>query len=271
MVTISLSPKQTAWKLIIVVLGLTALTMATTAGLGYLFSSPPRSIFFWVAIGFACMAEFLVGVMAVNMYARSFCEYRPSGAIISITYSIIGAFTVSGLVAIFVYSVVRNEDGTMDAAFGGVMIAITVIWFSAALMLYAYDLRSQEGARPMLERRVAHRMQARSVAPMLSTLRGFKTNDDMLRARVSLAMKKLEAIDVALTHSHGGGSGSWEAGRQHTISPEHDQIIQDNIQALQGLVSKLITLTTAEDDSTISDFEICLAKISNSLDAIELG
>lgn len=257
-------------KFILTILGLTAIAMATTAAVGYLVTDPPREFMFWIGMGFLCTVEFLFGILAVNTFARSRCEYRPSGAILAISYGIIGAFALSGLLSIIVYSIVRDDEGSRDGAFTAVMMALTVFWFIVAFLLYAYDLHAQAVARPAKEKRAEHKNYARSLAPLLSALRAFKTTDDGVRTRVSIALKKLESIDGALSHSHGGGIGSWEGGRQHPSPSGEDQSIQEGIGILLRLATEFSDGTATGVGAALNELEQCVERVSRALDQIEL-
>lgn len=225
---------------------------------------------FWVGVGFLCLIEFLAGILTINIFARARCDYRPSGAILAISYGIIGAFAASGLLSIAAYWVLRDDEGSKDGVFTAVIMVITVFWFIVAFLLYAYDLHFQAIARPAKEKRAEHKNYSRSLAPLLSALRAFQTTDDKIRTRVSIALKKLESVDGALSHSHGGGIGSWEGGRQHPSSSGEDQALQENIENLVSLAPQLSGGATTDAGATLAELEQCVEKVSRSLDVIEL-
>jgi hypothetical protein len=257
-------------KFVLAVIGLTATAILVTATGGYLVTEPPRGFMVWVGIGFLCTIEFLAGILTVNIFARARCEYRPSGAILAITYGIIGAFAASGLLSIVVYWVLRDSEGSKDGAFTAAMMAITVFWFIVAVVLYAYDLHSQAVARPSKEKRAEHKNVAKSLAPLLSALRAFKTTDDSVRTRVSVALKKLESIDGAFSHSYGGGMGSWEGGRQHPSPSGEDQTLQENAGRLASLAPRFSGGIATDVGSTLTEIEQCIETVSRSLDEVEL-
>ena len=258
-------------KFILSIIGLTFLAMFSTAAIAYLVTSPPREFMFWVSTGFLCTIEFLVGIIWVNNFARARCEYRPSGATIAITYGIVGAFAASGLLSIIIYRIFRDADGTKDNVFTAVLMGITVFWFIIAALLYTYDLHTQGVARPALLKRTEHRGYARSLKHILAALREVRMSDDGHRTRLAVIAKKIETLDAALSHSHGGGTGSLEAGRSHEIAPEQDQVIQQGIQTIQGIVPRLAAASQSDAETAVTEIEQCVARMSFAVDALGLS
>lgn len=257
-------------KFILSIIGLTALVMLTTGIISFLVTSPPRGFMFWVSTGFLYTVEFLVGILWVNTFARASCEYRPSGAVLAITYSIVGAFAASGLLSIIVYWVFRDANGSKDDVFTAILMGITVFWFAIAFLLYAYDLYTQARERPAMAKRAEHREYARSLKPILAAIRSVKPADDEHRNRLALLAKKIETLDGSLSHSHGGGIGSWEAGRSHQLSPEHEQAIQQSILSIEGVIPRLGNGSGPDFASAISEIEQSVARISIAVDALGL-
>lgn len=258
-------------KFVFSIVGLTFLAMFATAAIAYLVTSPPREFMFWVSTGFLCTIEFLVGILWVNIFARARCDYRPSGATIAITYGIVGAFAASGLLSIIIYWISRDADGTKDNVFTAVLMGITVFWFIIAALLYTYDLHTQGVARPALLKRAEHRGYARSLKPILAALRDFRTVNDGHRMRIAVIAKKVETFDAALSHSHGGGIGSLEAGRSHEITPEQDQIIQQGIQTIQGILPRLSSESQSDTEVALTEIEQCVSRMSVAVDALGLS
>lgn len=258
-------------KFILTILGLTAVAVATTIAVGYLVTDPPRGFMLWVGVGFLCTVEFLVGLLTVNIFVRSRCDYRPSGAILAISYGIIGAFAVSGLIGIFVYSIVRDNSGSNDGVFSAVMIVIAVVWFIIAVLLYAFDIHSQSVISQANKKGREHEAIALSLAPLLHALRSFRTADNGLRGRACSALKKVEAIHVALAHSHGGGLGSWEGVRQHPLPSNEVEDMKEGIVAMAGLAARLSGESESDAGEALGELERCIKKASCCLDLIERG
>lgn len=262
--------KQSPVRFLLTIIGLTALAMLATALIGYFVTSAPRGFMVWVVIGFLCAVEFLLGILSVNSLTKARAQYRPSGATIAITYSIVGLFFISGLLSIVIYWSIRDTNGTKDGSFIAVLIGIFIFWFVIAALLYFYDLHTQVVARPVIEKRAEHRKYARSLNPILLAVRSIKTDNNDHRSRLSVITKKLEMIDVALAHSHGGGLGSWEAGRSHPPAPEQDKVIQDGIEVLGCIIPRLSTGTSVDIDAALSEFEQCVTRVSVAVNSLEL-
>lgn len=263
-------PKQSPVKFLLMIIGLTALAMLATALIGYFVTSPPRGFMVWVVVGFLCAIEFLAGILSVNILTKARSQYRPSGATLAITYGIVGLFAASALSSIVIYWSIRDANGTKDGAFIAILMGIMVFWFIVAALVYAYDLHSQITARPAIQKRAEHREFARSLNPILLAVRSVKTDDDERRNRLSIITKKLEMIDVALGHSHGGGLGSWEAGRSHPVAPEQDQVIQDGIGMMGGILPRLSKGTSVDVEAALSEFEECVQRVSTAVNSLEL-
>ena len=263
-------PKSGAVRFIVLIAGLTALAICTTIVIGYLVTSPPREFMFWVVVGFLSTVEFLAGILAINNLARMRHAYRPSGAVQAITYGTVGAFAVSGFISIIVYLSVRGPLETGESVFGAVMMGITVFWFIIAALLYAHDLRTQEVSGPTSDQRLEHHSYASSLEPILASIRAVSTGDDAQRKRLSVLTKRLETIEAALAHSHGGGIGSWERGQAHPSSPEQNQSIAQAVAAMSSIASRILTGTTAGNDSAIDELEGHVTALDTAVEALEL-
>jgi len=257
-------------KFIGTIIGLTALTLLATVVFGYLVSAPPRGFMFWVSIGFVCTIEFLVGTLYINIYARNHCEYRPGGAIQAITYGIVGVYAVLGLISIILYGAARDATGGSDGVFAAIMLVLTTISFIAAVLLYAYDLHSQSLAKPMSDKRSEHRGYAVSLVPAFQALREITTDDYGFRRRLAIVEKKIQVVEVALSHSHGGGLGSWESGSTHPISPDQDQIIREGVCAIQHALSKICSASDVTE-VVVAELERCVSELALAVDQMELN
>jgi len=222
----------------------------------------------WVGVGFLCATEFLFGVLTVNIFARAKCQYRPSGAVLAITYKMVGAFAMSGILSIVVYWIVRDKDGTKDGLFTAVLMAITTFWFIVAFLLYANDLRTQAADRPAQEKRGEHKGYARNIKAALIGIRSVRTDSVERRRSLEVIAKKLEAIDVALSHSHGGGASSWEAPPSCSSNAGQDQVIQASIGTLESLLPELCKSGCTEFGPVDAELEQCVARLSSAVNAL---
>ena len=258
-----------AVKFVLLVLGLTGVAIGATAAVAYVFSSPPRGAMFWFVTVFVCVIEFLAGILAVNILALSRAKYRPSGAILAITYVMVMLYAASGLIATVVYLALRREDGSNDSRFLAVFLLITLLWFIIVAVLYAQDLFSQDTTRT--EKRADHDRRARSLKTALSTIRAVRTDDDKLRARLAVLAKRLEGAEIALAHSHGGGVGSWETGKAHPLSHEDDKVLAECIDKIGEIADRIPLGNQEEVGPAISEMETCASRLSSKVDALDLA
>ena len=233
-------------KFIALRLGLTALVMFVTILVGLLIANFSPSFMFWIAIGFLCLIEFIAGLFSVNHYARASAQLRPTGATVAIVWVLIGLFTITGFLAIVVYWVIRDGDGSGDSAFAGVLIALTTGWSIIAIILFSHDLKHQAVNQPVMATRAEHRRQAHSLVASLVLLKGITVNDNRNRVRLDHLVKKLEMIDTALSHSHGGGVGAWEDVGGGDDSPSASDDIRTAVERIVELIQR--AGSTSPDD-----------------------
>ena len=258
-------------KFVLLVLALTGVAIGATAAVAYIFSSPPRGTMFWFVTVFLCAVEFLAGILAVNILALSRAKYRPSGAILAITYVMVLLYAASGLIATVVYLALRSKSGSGDGKFLAVFLLITLLWFIIVAVLYAQDLFSQDTTRAVTEKRADHDRRARSLKTTLSKIRAVRTDDDNLRARLAVLAKRLEGAETALAHSHGGGVGSWETGKAHPLSPEDDKVLAECIDNIGEIADRIPLRDLEEVGAAISEMETCATRLSSKVDALDLA
>ncbi len=262
--------RQSSAKFVFSLLGLTLVALVTTSIIAYIVSSPPRGTVFWAVIGSICAVEFLLGVLSVNQFSRAQCQYRPSGATLSITYSIVGAFAVCNFISIALYRLLGDARGGSDGIFRAILMGIAALWFIVAVLLYSFDLHSQASAYAVKATRAKHQGYARSLGPVLTEIRSVRTDDDTHRSRLAVISKKLETIDVALSHSHGGGQGSWEHPSGLSVAEDKNQAVQDILVAIQQILPRLSGGNSSDIESAISDLEGCVTKASGAVRALGL-
>ena len=261
---------QSPAKFILAILGLTAFAMLVTTAVCYIGTSAPRGFMFWIIWGFLCTSEFLVGILAVNVFARTRCEFRPSGAILSITYGAVVGFAATSLLSILVYYYLRDDKGSSDHIFTAFLVLLTAIWFIAVFVLYANDLHSQSVSRSVTEGRETHRQFAEDLKPILVALRKVHPENYEIRKRLDAIVKNLEVVSTATSHSHGGGIGSWEGGNLHRINPEQEQIILAGIANLTGTLRLISSDSSPEWATVITQLEQSVVGLTTAVSALGL-
>lgn len=256
-------------KFVALILGLAVLAILATLGIAYLVSGEPRGFMFWAFTWFLCGMEFLVAMLTVNIFARSACRYRPSGAAIAITYGIVAVYALLGLVSIIVYQLVRNEEGSWDAAFTGVLAGETVLLFVAAAFIYAHDLYTQGVAAPALEKEAEHDALAQLLRTCLRALREAAASTPEQRQALEIIVKKLEGVEAALSHSHGGGLGSWETPKGS--NSQRDEGLRVDLERLSFAVSGLPSSEAEGFAVALDEISRVASKLAGVIDDLDLA
>lgn len=231
--------KWVAFRFVALILGVTVLVMGATLGVGMLVTTAPRGIMFWYGWGFAMFVEFLIGMFTANLFARQRSRYRPSGATMMMVYIVIAIYAVLGMASILVYVGLRDENGASDPIFFAVMIVVSLIAVVLVAVVYGYELFFQGKMAPVLEKRREHAGKALDLGIVLSTLQSGRAPTDELITRRGRVAKRLEAVQTALAHSHGGGVGSYEGGRGHELDPAAERELASAAAQIEELAHSL--------------------------------
>jgi hypothetical protein len=258
-----------------VILGAGLLAMVTTVYVGHELTRPAegeaRGFLTWFAIGFLCFIELALTLMATNALVRRQTAGRgPSGAAVQITVRIILIYAAVGLVTIALYAVVPGRDGSSDRTFVAIMIGELVIALIVAAVVYGHDLSMRSTMAPVLEQRREHAAKARSLQSVINAVVSAPLTGDALRLRRETLVKKLENLNVALAHSHGGGVGSKEAGLQHADDPAAEQTLDAACTEMIRLSMQLVATDAAGAESTLASLERLAAQMQVAVDTLEL-
>lgn len=250
-------------------IGLAVLAIIATASVAYFVASPPRGFIFWISTGFICFVEFLAAIIAISTFTETRYGLRPSSATRAIIFGVVVAYAVTGLASILIYSVARGENGDSDGRFLAAIIGISIFWFVIAAILYGYDLFSQSAARPVAEKRFDHGKQARSLNGILFTVRALSISDDALRTRLSIIVKNLEGVELALAHSDGGSShqGSGISGADSAIS---DTVLTESIGEIGKMTALLSNGKPESYEAVITDLEGQTANLQSAVLVLNL-
>lgn len=263
------NPSASFWfMLVIIAIGL--VVAVTTIFVGYTFSPKPLGFLSWVTIGFLCLVELLATVLGINSLAGRGRKRRPSGAILMISYGVVVGYTALGLVSIIGYALIRDDAGAGDGRFTAVLTAETVLAFVILTLLYAHDFFLGSVSAAVTKRRDHHAAEGRSVRSVLSVLQNLTLSDPDLLARRDALVKRLQSLETALGHSHGGGLGSREEGWQHPRDPAAEQMVDD---AVGGLNATAAHLASAGPEAVGPDLEVMerfAAQLRDAADRLQL-
>lgn len=235
----------------VLVLALMVVAIATTIGVTLLATEAPRGLTPWLFAYFLSTIELLVGMWTLNAFARARCRYRPSGATIRMVWSVLAVYAMLGLAAIVLYTLARQSDGAGDVRFAAGFVAGTVFFAVVSVILYGYDLFFTTQEQPILEKRKAHAAQSVSLLPVLAGLRALHPNDPAMLQQLSRLIKRLEGAQLALSHSHGGGAGSYDDGPLQGLDPAAEQTIRTATAQLSVEIASLDPKTLADKFSAL--------------------
>lgn len=252
----------------------TLMCIMVTWAAAFIITSPPRGFLFWTTCGFLTFIQFVAGMMSVNLLLRSKSAYRPSGATMAIVYALIGIYAIVGIISIIIFRLFfYQEDGAGDASFGAVLAIETVAFFSIALLVYVYDLHTQASEKPATENKEKHRKAGVSLDAVIGQIKTIKLEDDKLSERLRQLTKHLEGSSTSLKHSHGGGVGSWEGGKQNSVSETLANDIQEQTDKLLLAISTLQKQGAADDEiaEAVGKMEHCAFQCDSIVTSNHLG
>jgi hypothetical protein len=263
-------PVQVSGKYVTITIVLSVIAILATALIGYFVTSFPRGLIVWSTITLLCVIEFFFCILSINILLTNRSRYKPSGATLAITYGIIFLFGLSDIITIIVYRFLRNFSGTKDTAFIAILIGLMIFWSIIASIIYANDLRTKATFQPVIQKRAEHRQLAQLILPLINTIRSIKAKSDVDRVRLSILIKNLESINTSLSHSHGGGSGSWDSPPLNQIPPNQEKIIQDNIFKISQNLPELSNNDANTYLPPLSEIEQCVTNISSIINNLGL-
>lgn len=252
---------------------LTAIVLMTLAvGGGLLVFDPPRNFIFWISIGLIFSLVYVCAVAGENLAVSFSLKLKPSGATIAIMSGIIFLSILSFILCTAVYSALTVSSNEVDIAFAVAMVVMSFILLTVTASINVRDLCLQETERPAMETRAKHVDLGKSLMRGLSFARHAKIIDDGNLKALAVLIKRLESIQVALAHSHGGGIGSWEIGRLHPQYSEQDeQTLQENVAKIVQLLESIAKGGSDESGAMIKELENTVDVVSNKIEALEIS
>lgn len=261
---------------ILTVLGLGLLAMVATVYVGHELTRPAegqaRGFLVWFAIGFLCFLELAATLLLTTGLVRRRTQGRgPSGAAVQIILRLLVLYALVGAASIAVYSLIPGHTGDTDRTFVALMIAELVVAFIVAAVVYGHDLSMRSTITPVLEKRRQHAAKARSIEGVLAALAAAPLTADALRLRRETLTKKLQALNVALAHSHGGGVGSKEAGLAHPDDPAAEETLDATLAEMMRAAMTLLAADAAAAETTLAALERLAAQVQAAVDALDLA
>ena len=173
-----------------------------------------------------------------------------------------------GAASIMIYSLIRDANDPADKAFAAVLMIETALAFLFVLLLRSWDLFFQAGQPPIAARRKEHRARGLTLQPLLGRLRTLTCPDPAQGVRLDKIVKRLDVVQSALLHSHGGGVGSREAGRTHALDPAVESEMSAVLTQLDNAVGGLRDGDGVEQ--RIAEIESLVEHLQGFVSALEL-
>jgi hypothetical protein len=220
--------------------GLFVLALAATTALILLVTDDSRGFMTWITLLFLCTMEMVALLMIVAPMVDSGRTEKPSGAAVAISWGVLATYFLVGVVCIIFYGLARDPKNPHDVGFSAILGFLAVVAFIIAQFIRAYDLFFQAGTQEALVRRESHVVKARTLKSLLARMRQVNWQPEAL-GRVEKILKRIERVETALAHSHGGGMGSFEQVTQHADDPALDSQINELLATLAQTVSQMET------------------------------
>ena len=261
--------KTASFWFMLVILAIGLVATVTTIYVGHALTDPP-GFMAWMTIGFLCFIEFLVTVLGINGLVGKRRRRRPSGAILIVSFGVVGIYAAIGLLSIIVYNVLRDSAGSDDSRFVAVLVAETVIAFIIVTLLYAYDFFIASASQALIDAREHHAAGGRSIRSVLGALKSLQLAEPELLQGCERLTKKLQRLETALAHSHGGGVGSREAGWQHPRDPNTEAMVDNTVGGLNAAGARLTAMGAEGAATAIEEMDRLAAQLESALDSLQL-
>jgi hypothetical protein len=222
------------------------LAVAVTIAAAFLIVEKDRGFLFWLTTGFAIFVELAAYSLALGLLTAKARKKQISTPMVVVSWVVLVVYAVVGVASIIIYSAIRDADRPADKAFGAVLMIETAVAFLLVLLFRSWDLFFQAGQPPIALRREEHRAKGLTLQPLLVRLRAVNWGEPVLAVRADKVLKRLDVVQSALMHSHGGGIGTREAGQTHIIDPVAENGIQGALAEFESAVAALEAGTDIE-------------------------
>jgi hypothetical protein len=210
-----------------------------TVAAAFLLVEEDRGFLFWITTGFVLFVELLAYSFVLGMLTSNLRKDQVSTPMIVASWVVLVIYGFVGAGSIIIYALIRNADDPGDKAFVAVLMIETGVAFLLVLLLRSWDLFFQAGQPHIGARREEHRAKGMTLQPVLARLRTLTCPDPGRALRLDRVAKRLEVVQSALVHSHGGGVGSREAGPSTLLDPAIESEVAAVLLQLQEAAMSL--------------------------------
>ena len=245
------------------VLGITALAIAATLMMVFVFTEPPRGFVPWAIACVLTLIEATACAFVLTGTTQAKSPLRLSSVVWIGLSVLLGFYAVVEILSIIVYSSMRDHTSNSDVRFLAVLILETVVFFIVGAALACYDKSERVAEQPALARREMDSDAASSIREALDALRRFNPTDSQVMRRAEILSKRLYGAQTALEHSHGGGLGSYE----QPVSPESGDATRretaELVAALCGESAGLASHAPSEAIRSLTAMEEHVVRLEN--------
>lgn len=227
-----------------------------------------RGFLFWVTTGLLVFIELVAYGFTLSLLLARAGAPKVSTPMVVASWRILILYALVALISIIIYSMIRDKLHPSDRIFATVLMIETALGLLGVMLVRSWDLYFQANEQPMLAQREAHRTMARPLGPVLERLRAIRLADPPMAVRLGRLMKRLETVEQALSHSHGGGVGSREAGATHPGAPDTQELSAQGIADLDAVATGLEAGTNS--DAFLAEGEKLAARLQGGVSALEL-
>ncbi|MCY2927569.1 MAG: hypothetical protein NT031_19445 [Planctomycetota bacterium] len=244
------------------------IAVGVTIAAAFLFVEHDRGFLFWVTTGLLVFIELVAYSFVLSLLVGRAGGVKVSTPMIVASWRILALYALVALTSVVIYSLLRDKDHPSDKIFATVLMIETALGLLGVMLVRSWDIYFQANEQPMLAHREAHRTMARPLGPVLERLRAIRLADPPMAVRLGRLMKRLETVEQALSHSHGGGVGSREAGVTHPGAPDAQELIAQGIADLDAVATGLEAGTNS--DAFLAEGEKLATRLQGGVSALEL-
>lgn len=245
-------------------------SVCVTLVAAFLLVEQDRGFLFWLTVGFVVLVELVAFSFTLGHLTARLRKDRDQVSVPMLVASWVTlvTYTFVGAASIIIYALTRDINDPADKAFAAVLMVETAIAFLLVLLLRSWDLFFRAGQPPIQNIRQEHRASGLTLQPVLGRLETMARRDPTLAISFEKIAKRLNIVQSALLHSHGGGIGSREAGVANGIDPAVETEMRDRLAKLSEAVE---TFDGGDHDGQqIAQIESLAEQLQNSVAALDL-
>lgn len=257
------NPKSLMMMIIVAIMFIIVVGVTIFAAMSFV-RQPDRGFLFWATTGFILFIETVGFAFIAGLISGS----RTTTPVIAASWTVLIVLAVVGIASIAIYHAMRDPNAPADQAFGAILAIEVSLAIVIVLFLRGWDTYFNAAAEPIAIQRKEHATRGRSLQGLIIRMRGLSWADHELARRADTLLKRLDSAQTSLSHSHGGGAGSREAGKAQAVDPAADSQLQSLLADLDAQVSGL---EQGEDPAgRLGQVEVLTNRLQGQIAALQL-